>query len=770
MQQPHEFQPAGTVTPAGRPTEPGIAQQLHDALEDTIATGSHSGDHANGHHGHSQADARWGPLPRAPRPPDDEPFNFSRPAATRVPRSTAPSPISTPHPDVLTPGKVSAPSSPTAAHFLPPTAQASPSPRMQNPLLYHGSGYPREPLARARAAESTASFRSHGTASTAPATCATERSSGTRGTSVTSVASVDDEEPIVDEVMRMYEKGFYDDTDEEEEEEEEREREPEKTPLTIDARRAKEPLTIDTGPPTAASGYSLTAAAHPSHPLAANPVVQSAPASPLSSHPPLSPMPPPLSSPAPTPPAENADTPFFDPRPAFSPIPEDLPPVSWPRRPSENRDSGKSMGDCETQSAPETTTTPTPPHAPTSITNPNPEHAADEDPDSRDRYGFKKANQYVTREAYDAWNASYTPYLDRRRWKWVAFMRENSLSTDHPNRFPPPSAKTKRFVRKGIPPEWRGAAWFYYAGGPAILGRHAGLYDRLLRKSPAPADAEIIERDLHRTFPDNEAFRPPGTSTATGETGPEPPMISALRRVLHAFSIHNPKIGYCQSLNFIAGLLLLFVPTEEQAFWLLNIVTQTLLPGTHETSLEGSKVDLGVLMTALRSNMPELWEKLAGDEEADVPRPGTAKSSHRHRGRRRDVTPITKDRLPPITITMAAWFMSCFIGTLPTEPTLRVWDVFFYEGSKTLFRTALAILKVGEAQIGAVEDPMEMFAVVQGIPRGMLDANMLLETCFRRRGGFGGLGQGVVDDGRREMREGEERRGFFRRRRRGTNV
>lgn len=784
MQQPPESLPIGAVTSTSGPHPPShegsIARQLDEALESTIASKDDDGGKNSqpGNHANSPSRAGQWPLPAAavaPRPPDDEggPFNFSRPALSRGgPRSTAPSPISTPqhyHPDALTPGKASAPTSPTAAHFLPTTTPTTPahgqqelasgsSPRMQNPH-YHGSGYPREPPSRARAAESTASFRSHCTASTAPPTSGTERSSVTRGTSVTSMdASYDDEEPIVDEVMRMYEKGFYDDTDEEEEGEEPKEEEP----------RRREPLGTDTRPVTPASGYSLPAATHP---LAANPVIHSAPASPLSSHPPLSSMPPSLlSSPAQTPPLDSSDVSPFDQRPAFSPIPEDLPAVQPPRRGSENRDSGKSMGDCEKQSS-ETL----PPHSSSAIPNPEPT-LEEEDPDSRDRYGFKKANQYITREAYDAWNATYTPYLDRRRWKWVAYMKESNLSTDHPNRFPPPSAKTKRFIRKGIPPEWRGAAWFYYAGGPALLGRHAGLYDRLVKKSPKPSDADIIERDLHRTFPDNEAFRPPGTSGSGGAgREDEPPIISALRRVLYAFSIHNPKIGYCQSLNFIAGLLLLFVPTEEQTFWLLNIITQTLLPGTHETSLEGSKVDLGVLMTALRSNMPELWEKLAGDDGAsggaDSARPGTARSVGRHRGRRRDATPITKDRLPPITITMAAWFMSCFIGTLPVEPTLRVWDVFFYEGSKTLFRAALAILKVGEAEIAAVKDPMEMFAVVQGIPRKLLDANELMDTCFRRRNGFGGLGQGVVDDGRREMREeGEKKRGFFRRRRRDTDV
>jgi Rab-GTPase-TBC domain len=31
---------------------------------------------------------------------------------------------------------------------------------------------------------------------------------------------------------------------------------------------------------------------------------------------------------------------------------------------------------------------------------------------------------------------------------------------------------------------------------------------------------------------------------------------SALRRVLRAYAMRNPEVGYCQGLNFIAGLLL----------------------------------------------------------------------------------------------------------------------------------------------------------------------------------------------------------------------
>lgn len=412
------------------------------------------------------------------------------------------------------------------------------------------------------------------------------------------------------------------------------------------------------------------------------------------------------------------------------------------------------------RSKPEDSLPPRDPSYPESCLPPDmPGPVEPEDPGLRDRYGFKKETQHISRTQYDKWNTGYSDYLARRKKKWQAYLKENSLMTDEPNRFPTPSVKTKKFVRKGIPPEWRGAAWFYYAGGPAILAKHSGLYGKLLDKHAKRIDVEAIERDLHRTFPDNINFKPPPVPVAEGEEPPkfqEPPIIASLRRVLFAFSIYNPHIGYCQSLNFIAGMLLLFVDTEEQCFWLLNVITHIYLPGTHEISLEGSKVDLGVLMTEIRDTMPAVWDKIGGELEADPnSRPSTGRSIRRAktRFRRKDATSLSTERLPPITLCMTAWFMSCFIGTLPIETTLRVWDVFFYEGSKTLFRTALAIFKTGESEVLAVSDPMEMFGVVQAMPRRMLDANALMEACFRRRNGFSHISQGIIEERRQERRE-----------------
>ncbi|KAG6028636.1 hypothetical protein E4U41_000624 [Claviceps citrina] len=657
--------------------------------------------------------------------------------------------------------------------------------------------------------ELRSSFRSQLTASTTPGTAVTERSSVlTKESSVTSFENPD--EPSLEDVMCMYERGFADDEDEIDS--------PHGDGLseanikswpgsatavsvpTVQDISAVEPIAENpVAPPSPTSHLTLDAEIRQSRMIFTSPAFTSSVAAicgkadvdmdtadkrdsakSLDSEPsiasgsvaakgayaiviPSSSRPSSSRSPSPSPSDHHVPA-----TPASS--------APSPQLPSSSTTSAPKLA---TMTLPTTTTmtTPTTPTTPTTIS------VETEDPGFRDRYGFKKANQSITREQYDAWNKGYSSYLARRRRKWIAYLKDCALMTDRPIRFPSPCAKTKRFVRKGIPPDWRGAAWFYYAGGPAILAKYSGLYEKLLHQSASEIDAEAIERDLHRTFPDNIQFKPPGhchsttsnsqgnrppstrTKASTDEDKPpgppravpnEPPIITSLRRVLHAFSIYNPRIGYCQSLNFLAGLLLLFVETEEQCFWLLNVITIIYLPGTHDMSLEGSKVDLGVLMTELRESMPAVWDKIGGElENLPTARPSTSKSVRKGRPmlrRREQPNRLSTERLPPITLCMTAWFMSCYIGTLPIETTLRVWDVFFYEGSKTLFRIALAIFKIGEAEIKAVKDPMEMFGVVQAIPRRIIDANALMEACFKRRNGFGHLSQETIDERRQERR------------------
>lgn len=310
------------------------------------------------------------------------------------------------------------------------------------------------------------------------------------------------------------------------------------------------------------------------------------------------------------------------------------------------------------------------------------------DPQRFDRYGFKKRTQFITEEEYDRWWSEYSQYCIRRKNKWRNFLLKSGLSlkNDLPEKFPPQSEKLKRYVRKGIPAEWRGNAWWYFARGDEMLNKNKGLYSKLLKKvennknnKNIIQDLDVIERDLNRTFPDNIHFHRESFQKE------EPFMIQALRRVLLAFSIYDTEIGYCQSMNFLAALLLLFL-SEEKAFWMLVIITKKYLPGVHSVNLEGVNVDQGVLILCIKEYLPELWSKM----EASMLNTTGQKSISQFE---------ILNKLPPMTLSTASWFMSCFVGVVPIETTLRIWDCLFYEKSHFLFKVSLAILKLSEEEL-----------------------------------------------------------------------
>ena len=368
-------------------------------------------------------------------------------------------------------------------------------------------------------------------------------------------------------------------------------------------------------------------------------------------------------------------------------------------------------------------------------------------PTERDRYGFKKASDKINVQEYNAWASKYEDHISRRRGKWISLMAKQGLSTNEPTRFPEMCEKVKRYARKGYPPEWRGAMWWYYSGGQHVLARkeNVGLYKSLVarvnRDELNKDDKDAIERDLDRTFPDNIHFRPEAaTDLLDGESDDEPVLIQDLREVLSCFALNNPNIGYCQSLNFIAGLLLLFLKQDkEKVFILLTIITQNHLPGAHARSLANTEVN--VLMMLIKDYLPKVWASI---NDTDLINSGAGSNAH----------PNSKfQRQPTVALSCTSWFMSIFVGVLPIETVLRVWDAFLYEGPRALYRYALAIFKLGEPEIKKYRPgDGEIFMAVQTLPRRCLDPNILHDLAFVKKG-FGNLSQNVIDQKRMFWRE-----------------
>lgn len=167
-----------------------------------------------------------------------------------------------------------------------------------------------------------------------------------------------------------------------------------------------------------------------------------------------------------------------------------------------------------------------------------------------------------------------------------------------------------------------------------------------------------IERDLHRSLPEHPAFQ--------NETG-----IAALRRVLTAYAHRNPKIGYCQSMNILTSVLLLYAK-EEEAFWLLVAVCERMLPDYFNHRVIGAQVDQSVFEELIKEHLPELAEHM--------------------------------NDLSALASISLSWFLTLFLSIMPLESAVNVVDCFFYDGIKAIFQLGLAVLEANAEELCSSKD------------------------------------------------------------------
>ncbi|XP_005003918.1 small G protein signaling modulator 3 isoform X7 [Cavia porcellus] len=258
----------------------------------------------------------------------------------------------------------------------------------------------------------------------------------------------------------------------------------------------------------------------------------------------------------------------------------------------------------------------------------------------------------------------------------------------------PHSEKLRSLVLAGIPHSMRPQLWMRLSGALQKKRSSELSYREIVKNSSNDETiaAKQIEKDLLRTMPSNACF---ANVNSIG--------VPRLRRILRALAWLYPEIGYCQGTGMVAACLLLFLE-EEDAFWMMCAIIEDLLPASYfSTTLLGVQTDQRVLRHLIVQYLPRLDKLL---QEHDI----------------------------ELSLITLHWFLTAFASVVHIKLLLRIWDLFFYEGSLVLFQTALGMLRLKEEELIQSENSASIFNTLSDIPTQLEDAELLLGAAMRLAG------------------------------------
>jgi len=238
-----------------------------------------------------------------------------------------------------------------------------------------------------------------------------------------------------------------------------------------------------------------------------------------------------------------------------------------------------------------------------------------------------------------------------REKKWLAML--NNWSHLMNNNYD----KVRDRCRKGIPPSLRGRAWTFLCGALFHMefGPNKAVFETLNKETGEAHWIEDISKDLDRQFPEHEMF---ARWAPHGKSGK-----GTLFRLLKAYTVLHPEEGYCQGQAPIASVLLMHMPLRD-AFYSFVQICHKYLPGYYSPGLEAIQIDGDILFQLLKEK---------------------SRISYRH---------LKKNNVDPV-LYMVEWMMCVYCRTLPWPTVLRIWDMFFCEGVKVLFKVAIVLFRYG---------------------------------------------------------------------------
>ncbi|KAF2074789.1 hypothetical protein CYY_003892 [Polysphondylium violaceum] len=198
-----------------------------------------------------------------------------------------------------------------------------------------------------------------------------------------------------------------------------------------------------------------------------------------------------------------------------------------------------------------------------------------------------------------------------------------------------------------------------------------------------------IISDLERTFPNHPKSK-------------DEEFKKTIKRILLVYSITNPSVGYCQSLNYIVFFLLMITENEELTFWCLCHITDKLLPDYYTHTMLGAQIDQNVLIELIQELFPELIAHFKS--------------------------------IGAIIQTLSIeWFLCIFTVSLPAQSVLIIWDNLFLRGSKVLLEVALALIEMNLSALLKTKNHAEVVSILSNKPFNK-DLFSTIQNSFKRIG------------------------------------
>ncbi|KAJ3323594.1 TBC1 domain member 2A [Boothiomyces sp. JEL0866] len=174
---------------------------------------------------------------------------------------------------------------------------------------------------------------------------------------------------------------------------------------------------------------------------------------------------------------------------------------------------------------------------------------------------------------------------------------------------------------------------------------------------------------------------------------------------------------------------------EESIFWILVAIIEILLPPeVYGVKLLGSQIQQEIL-----------WEKLFHDHGKDFGLDELSKWMETFDNTNTQIIRRKTQHLgeiemhvrktfkgPSFSMVTTPWFLTLFVEMVPSETVLRIWDCFFYQGEKILYRVAFSIIHLHKDELIACSEMSDSWRLLRDFPKSAYNCENFMSICFNQ--------------------------------------